>query len=293
VPRTHLQSDIALHLLELQKEGYRPLTIPSHSSILRYLAKHCNLQDPESVKLYVSQKSVTSSRKNRIVHAYAKYAESRRLPFSKPIYQIEETLPFVPQEHEVNCILENTKNLRHATTLRLLYETGCRVGEASRLRFKDLDFEKRTVRVVPEKGSRARELRLSERLCAMLRECFTRYPNEPLPPPQACRKHLERLRLRLANTTCNPRLLQVHLHTFRHYRATTWYHTKKDLLWVQSQLGHRSIVNTTRYTRLLNAETDQFICKVAGSLEQASRLIEAGFDYVTDLDGTKLFRKRK
>ena len=37
-----------------------------------------------------------------------------------------------------------------------------RVGEASQLKFKDHDFEKRTVRVVPETGSRARELRLSE-----------------------------------------------------------------------------------------------------------------------------------
>ena len=279
--------------MELQKDGYRPLTIVSHGRILRHLARNCNLRDPEAVKLYVSQKAVSSSRKNRMVHAYAGYAEFRRLPFSKPIYQIEERLPFVPQEHEAVCILENTKNLRHATMLRLLYETGMRVGEASRLQFKDLDFEKRTVRVVPEKGSRARELRLSERLCSLLRECFARYPKEPLPPPEACRKHLERLRKKLAKTTCNPRLFQVHLHTFRHYRATVWYHTSKDLLWVQSQLGHRSIVNTTRYTRLLNAETDQFICKVAKTLEEAGKLVEAGFDYITEMDEVKLFRKRK
>jgi len=32
---------------------------------------------------------------------------------------------------------------------------------------------------------------------------------------------------------------------------------------------------------------------VGKSLEEASKLIEAGFDYVTELDGVKLFRKRK
>ncbi len=245
------------------------------------------------MKLWISQKSVSSSRKNRIVHAYAKYAEFRSLAFSKPIYQIEEKLPFVPQEHEALCILENTKNLRHATMPRLLYETACRVGEAYNLKFKDFDFEKKTVRIVPEKGSRARELRLSEKLCAMMRECFTRYPREPLPPPVACRKHLERLRAKLARTTCNLRLLQVHIHTFRHYRATVWYHASKDLLWVQSQLGHRSIVNTTKYTRLLSSESDQFISKVARSLDEFTNYLEHGFEYVADYEGCKVLRKRK
>jgi len=29
------------------------------------------------------------------------------------------------------------------------------------------------------------------------------------------------------------------------------------------------------------------------SLDDASKLVEAGFDYVTELDGVKLFKKRK
>jgi hypothetical protein len=34
-------------------------------------------------------------------------------------------------------------------------------------------------------------------------------------------------------------------------------------------------------------------CKAAKTLEEAAKLIEAGFEYVTDVDGVKLFRKRK
>ena len=36
-----------------------------------------------------------------------------------------------------------------------------------------------------------------------------------------------------------------------------------------------------------------FICKVAETPEEVSELIEAGFDYVTDLEDKKFFRKRK
>ena len=36
-----------------------------------------------------------------------------------------------------------------------------------------------------------------------------------------------------------------------------------------------------------------YTCEIAKSVDEASKLIEQGFDYVTDVDGVKLFRKRK
>jgi hypothetical protein len=36
-----------------------------------------------------------------------------------------------------------------------------------------------------------------------------------------------------------------------------------------------------------------FHVKVAQSLDEACKLLEVGFEYVTDMNGTKLFRKRK
>jgi len=48
------------------------------------------------------------------------------------------------------------------------------------------------------------------------------------------------------------------------------------------------------YTELVALATDEeFICKVAESLEEAQTLIEGGFEYVTEFNGVKLFRKRK
>jgi len=36
-----------------------------------------------------------------------------------------------------------------------------------------------------------------------------------------------------------------------------------------------------------------FVCKTARTVEEATALVDSGFDYVTDVDALKLFRKRK
>jgi hypothetical protein len=61
---------------------------------------------------------------------------------------------------------------------------------------------------------------------------------------------------------------------------------------VKQQLGHRSLTSTIRYTHLVNFESDEFVCKVARTVEEAKALVENGFDYVTDVESFKLFRKR-
>jgi len=289
-------SKIFVYCHELAKQGYRPQTIQSHSRILRFMARNCDLEDPESVREFIASRHSTGGRKENLVDCYSKYAKSRGIAFSEPRYTREDSLPFIPLQQEIEALIEASRDLRHATMLRVVYETGMRIGEASRLQFKDFDFEKRTVRVVPEKGSRARELKLSERLCAMLKLLFAKYPGRanPLPHPEASRKHMEYTRRYLAQANSNPRFLNIHLHTLRHFRATMLYSQTKDLLYVQHILGHRSISNTIKYTHLVDwKDSEQYVAKAARTLEDATSLIESGFDFVTDLDGIKLFRKRK
>jgi hypothetical protein len=43
----------------------------------------------------------------------------------------------------------------------------------------------------------------------------------------------------------------------------------------------------------VNFESDEYCCKVAKTVDEASQLVEAGYEYVTEIDGSKLFRKRK
>jgi len=44
---------------------------------------------------------------------------------------------------------------------------------------------------------------------------------------------------------------------------------------------------------MIDFEDDQFTRRIALTLQETENVIETGFDYVTDMDGAKLFRKRK
>jgi len=71
------------------------------------------------------------------------------------------------------------------------------------------------------------------------------------------------------------------------------YYKTKDILHIMRILGHKNIKNTLVYTHLVNFEGDEYISKAAWTLEETQKLVEAGFEYVCDVEGAKLFRKRK
>ena len=69
------------------------------------------------------------------------------------------------------------------------------------------------------------------------------------------------------------------------------YHRNKDILHVKQLLGHKSIQNTMLYTQLVSFEDDSFICRTAGTVEEAKELIKAGFEHGTHRDGVETSRK--
>ena len=50
-------------------------------------------------------------------------------------------------------------------------------------------------------------------------------------------------------------------------------------------LGHKSIQNTLVYTQMVQFKTEEYLSATANTIEDAQKLIEAGFEYVTELDG--------
>ncbi len=59
------------------------------------------------------------------------------------------------------------------------------------------------------------------------------------------------------------------------------------------QIIHQSIKNTLIYTQLIEFKEDDFVCKVAKTIKEASELIESGFEFVCAMDDAQLFKKRK
>jgi len=103
----------------------------------------------------------------------------------------------------------------------------------------------------------------------------------------------ERSRKIAANKSKNPRLLKITFHTMRHWKATMEYHKTKDILHVMKTLGHKNIKNTLRYTQLVDFGDQDYVVKVAWTLEESVKLLEAGFQYVCDYEKGKIFRKPK
>jgi integrase len=100
-------------------------------------------------------------------------------------------------------------------------------------------------------------------------------------------------RKKVAHELQNPRLKQIHFHTFRHWKATMEYHKTKDILYVMNLLGHRNIESTLVYTQLVSFESDGFYSAVATIVEEARKLLEQGFEYVCQKDDIMSFKKRK
>jgi hypothetical protein len=71
------------------------------------------------------------------------------------------------------------------------------------------------------------------------------------------------------------------------------YHRTKDILHVKERLGHRSITSTLIYTHLVSFEGDEYHTATSKSLKEDEELLKAGFEYVTEREGIKIYRKRK
>ncbi|MGD0028851.1 MAG: hypothetical protein ABSC91_07915 [Candidatus Bathyarchaeia archaeon] len=114
-----------------------------------------------------------------------------------------------------------------------------------------------------------------------------------LPSSVICNNY-EKLRASLANKLKAPELRKIRLYDLRHFYATMLYHRTKDILLVKEKLGHRNIFNILIYAHLVDfSENDGFYSATAKTIDEAKKLIESGFEYVTEIDGVKLFRRRK
>ncbi|MGC8999358.1 MAG: tyrosine-type recombinase/integrase, partial [Candidatus Bathyarchaeia archaeon] len=168
-----------------------------------------------------------------------------------PDYKVSCKIPFIPTEAELDLLIANMGKTLQAL-LQLLKETGMRVGEALRLKWTDVDFERRTVRISPEKGSLPRILPLSETAIAMLKR-IPKKAEKIFPSRNVAQTIFYRRRKQLAYKLNNPRLLKIGFHTFRHWKGTMEYHKTKDIIHVKELLGHRNIQNTLIYITIEKA----------------------------------------
>jgi integrase len=298
-----IENKLKEYHINMKINGYAEATINLSWSILEILTKRgADLRKPKTVKEVISEQNWSDNRRRNVINAYSQFLKYLGLSWEAPICNVTRKLPFIPTTEEVNDLIAGC-SVPVATFLQLLFETAMRSGEAIRLRWIDVDFERKIIRCNnPEKGSEPRIFsNISGKLLSML-NAMPRKNDLVFAGSTAysLKATFTRSRKRLAFKLQNPRLKAIHFHTLRHFRATLEYHRTKDLLHVQHFLGHREVKNTMLYIQLdkelfQNFNEDQFNTRIAHNAEEACKLIDVGFEYVTGEynDGGKIFRKRK
>ena len=258
------------------------------------MAKHTDIDNPESVREYIAKKDCANSFKMNLVKAYNYYAVVNGIKWIKPNYKHERKLPKIPTTEQINKLIASASP-RYATILKILAETGIMPHELSRVSLRDVDLERGLLNVQGHKGHSSRVFKLKPQTLAMLKTYLAKNRKEcPFPSSEWICKCYRQHRNRIAEKLNEPSLRTVRLYDFRHYYATMLYYRTKDILLVKQQLGHKKVETTLIYTQLVNfSEEGEFYSATATAIEDFRKLVEQGFKYVTDMESVKIFRKRK
>ena len=284
-------------LIQMKNNGLSNHTVKWTDKALTHLSKHADLNQPEQVKHFIANKQTSNSYKKNLCLAYKKYCDYYKIKWQMPIYKPQPKIIRIPTKAQVEMLIANARRTM-SLKLSLSKETGLRPCELCNLKVRDIDLQTRTIYPTTAKHGAPRKLKISNSLLAALENHInTRklQPHDKLfkDTPEYYGKYYRQMRNNLAEKLCKPELKTIRLYDFRHYFATMLYAKTRDILFVKQQMGHKKIETTLIYTQLLNLNDDEWTCKTATNVKQSTELIEAGFEYVTDQDGLKLYRKRK
>jgi integrase len=236
----------------MKKRGLSDVTIKGRADRLnRLIRDEANLDDPETVETALATSDFKPVTKRTYIDAYKVYTLFGDITWKKPKCPHITKEPFLPQDEEVKQLIGGMSK-RLATLLKLLEETGARIGEIALAEWTDIDFKARTIKINhPEKNSNTRTLPLSKNMIAMLKSLKMRPDNHIFNPnTKTLESNFSRKRNILTERLKNPRLRKIHFHTFRHLKGTNEYQRTRDFKHVQYVLGHK---RSKKWNTSLNA----------------------------------------
>jgi integrase len=285
-------------MLYMKKQGFRPSTIKNRAELIKTLLNQgVDLNNPEDVKFTIADKKCGDGYKKNLVLAYDTLLRMQGKKWDAPKYKPADRLPFIPLESEIDQLV-NAVGRRLSIYLHVLKETGADPGEALAIEWIDVDRSNKTITINhPVKGHKARITNISKELLNRLDTLPKTTDKVFNIKMRTLQKNYHMQRKTAARKFANPRLRKITFTTFRHWKATMEYHKTKDILWVMRLLGHNSLKTTLIYidleTALFREANDEFTVRVANTLDEASKLLEVGFEYVCEIEGKTLFKKRK
>ncbi|PKN65434.1 MAG: integrase [Deltaproteobacteria bacterium HGW-Deltaproteobacteria-15] len=257
-------------VMDMRLKGLSPKTISCYVGAMKAIAAHfgkspAELSDDEIREyLYYLVEARKASRavisqsysalKFLFEHTLQKQWNHARIPRTKQ----HKRLPWVLSREDVEAIFLATKNLKQRAILMTIYSAGLRVGEATRLKVRDIDSKRMMIRVSEGKGLKDRYTLLGERNLELLRTYWKAYrPEDWLfpsvsgsePVSISCVQKAFSASLRKAGIK-----KKASVHTLRHCFATHLLESGTDLYYIQRLLGHKSAGTTSVYLHIAGKE---------------------------------------
>ncbi|HPG10904.1 MAG TPA: tyrosine-type recombinase/integrase [Chitinophagaceae bacterium] len=174
----------------------------------------------------------------------------------------ESRLPEVLSKEEVQNIIGATNNLKHKAMLSLIYACGLRRSEIINLRVKDLDSNRKLIRIEQAKGKKDRYVTFSPKLRNLLADYYKQYkPEEFLFEGQFGRQYAPSSLAQVLQMCATKADIKkkITLHTLRHSYATHLLESGTDIRYIQELLGHNSPKTTMIYTHVSSKKLSEII----------------------------------
>lgn len=276
------------------------VTVKQVSYKLKQISEHANLANPEDVKQYIANSKLENGEptseptKNKLIFAYDNFCKVNGIEWKKPYYEYEPKIPLIPTTDNVNKIISASSN-KYATIFTILTETGLEGHELEKTSRKSIDIEQGIISAQGCKGHASGTYKLKQQTAEMLRVYLYKYKGEyPFPPSKIMGETWRKVRDRLAEKLSQPELKKIPMKNLRNYSGAKLYYSIPDPIAVMRHLRHKKLETTMHYLRgITTGGEEEYICKVAQNIKEATELIEHGFQYITEMEGLKLFKKRK
>jgi integrase/recombinase XerD len=205
------------------------------------------------------ESATVSNQLSAIRTVFDKFCD-RQVTIGLVIPRRKKTLPVVLSELEVISLLEAAPSLRDKLLVGLMYATGMRVSEVVRVRWKDIDIDRRLINVWQGKGRSDRQVMLPDCYKSLLSHMKRNFQgSEYVFTGERSQRHLSTrtvqrvmrrtVRMAAINKNATP-------HSLRHSFATHSFENGCDIRRIQKILGHVNLETTTIYIKVARPATD-------------------------------------
>jgi site-specific recombinase XerD len=300
----HIVEKIENTLIKLQSDAKAKNTVKANQYILKGLAKHTNLLEPEAVKKYISEaktktgKPITPETKNKWLFCYNNFCKYNGMKWAKPYYKVPEKAPLIPTAQDVQAIISNSSE-KYVLVFTIESEIGCSPEELHLVTRDRINLEKREITITGVKGHGSKTYTLKTQTAKLLEAYLNKHKqNQPFPLAHTQSQMFLQFKKRAYEKFKRQEILAVQLRNLRNYAGERYYKSLpiRDAFAVQAFFRHKKISTTQHYLLAMKVEyvdDAQWTSLITATMEEEAKAVEEGWQFVTRNGEKAIYRKRR